>query len=178
MGHPSHISWNVELHFNDFFISRIGFSSGPPSVANTTIGFVLPSGVLAIEENKSKFKIHHKTHVTWWCLYKAIEFNSGSSVVTKWNIASDAAKSFHTVGWLAPVIIREKFILQNVWLQTLDWDDPVPVDTIIDKWRKFEAKLSAVQSVSCTAFKIRPSVLMLQVLMQSLLQRPGFLLDF
>ena len=42
--------------------------------------------------------------------FKTVDFNSGSGVGTKRSIASDAAKSFDPVGWLAPVIIRAKIV--------------------------------------------------------------------
>ena len=42
--------------------------------------------------------------------FKTVDFNSGSGVITKRTIASDAAKLFDPVGWLAPVIIRAKML--------------------------------------------------------------------
>ena len=42
------------------------------------------------------------------------------SVVTKRNILSDIAKLFDPLGWLAPVLITAKIIMQDLWISKYD----------------------------------------------------------
>ncbi|XP_011705856.1 PREDICTED: uncharacterized protein LOC105461064, partial [Wasmannia auropunctata] len=45
--------------------------------------------------------------------------------VTKRAVLSETARLFDPLGWLAPVIIGAKILIQSAWLQHLDWDQPV-----------------------------------------------------
>ncbi|XP_024870700.1 uncharacterized protein LOC112453905, partial [Temnothorax curvispinosus] len=45
---------------------------------------------------------------------------------TKRHVLAETARLFDPLGWLAPVIIRAKILIQSAWLQQLDWDTPLP----------------------------------------------------
>ena len=66
--------------------------------------------------------------------------------VTKRSVASDAAKLFDPIGWISPVIIRAKILLQNLWLLRLDWDDEIP-EELAASWLEFKAELSALTTL-------------------------------
>lgn len=42
---------------------------------------------------------------------------------------SEIAKPYDPVGWLFPTIIVEKLLIQQLWIQELDWDEPVSKPT-------------------------------------------------
>ena len=44
--------------------------------------------------------------------------------VTKRVIVSDVAKVFDVLGWLSPVTVKMKILLQRLWEAKVDWDDP------------------------------------------------------
>ncbi|XP_077280500.1 uncharacterized protein LOC143907531 [Temnothorax americanus] len=46
--------------------------------------------------------------------------------LTKRRVLSETARFFDPLGWLAPVVIRAKILIQSAWLQKLDWDDLLP----------------------------------------------------
>ena len=46
--------------------------------------------------------------------------------ITKRVLVSDIAKTFDVLGWFSPSLIKVKILLQQVWEQRVDWDDPVP----------------------------------------------------
>ncbi|XP_029157331.1 uncharacterized protein LOC114929816 [Nylanderia fulva] len=45
---------------------------------------------------------------------------------TKRRVLSETARLFDPLGWLAPVVIRAKILIQTTWLQGLDWDAQLP----------------------------------------------------
>ncbi|XP_070064363.1 uncharacterized protein [Drosophila virilis] len=54
--------------------------------------------------------------------------------VSKREVLSQIAKLFDPAGWLGPVIIRAKIFKQEIWLQELGWDDPLP-ESLLTKTR-------------------------------------------
>ncbi|XP_011858557.1 PREDICTED: uncharacterized protein LOC105556094 [Vollenhovia emeryi] len=44
---------------------------------------------------------------------------------TKRSVLSQTARLFDPLGWLAPIVIRAKLLVQTAWLQRLDWDAPL-----------------------------------------------------
>ena len=68
-----------------------------------------------------------------------------SEVVTKRILVSDIAKVFDVLGWFAPATVAMKILLQRVWEERVDWDDPVPeeLQRIWHQWR------SELPSLTC-----------------------------
>ncbi|KMQ84705.1 gag-pol protein [Lasius niger] len=46
--------------------------------------------------------------------------------VTKRSILAQTAQLFDPLGWLTPIVIYAKIIIQSAWLLGLDWDTPLP----------------------------------------------------
>ncbi|XP_050338255.1 uncharacterized protein LOC126764636 [Bactrocera neohumeralis] len=55
---------------------------------------------------------------------------------TKRAILSDIAKLFDPLGWLAPIIVTAKMIMQHIWLEGTQWDEFVS-PTTLDRWHTF-----------------------------------------
>ena len=51
------------------------------------------------------------------------------------------------MGWLAPVVIVAKILLQKLWLQKLEWDQPLPPD-LIQEWHDLSYKLPILSHIS------------------------------
>src|SRR5205823_2305472 len=66
---------------------------------------------------------------------------------TKRQILSAIAKIFDPLGWLSPVTVRAKILLQELWKISLDWDTPVPTN-IHNQWKKYCEELCLLQSFS------------------------------
>ncbi|XP_049884462.1 uncharacterized protein LOC126379650 [Pectinophora gossypiella] len=62
--------------------------------------------------------------------------NSTNTKVTKRYIMSNSFKIFDPLGLLSPCVILPKIMLQQLWLQKIDWDQPVP-DDINNAWHEF-----------------------------------------
>lgn len=52
-----------------------------------------------------------------------------SAKATKRQVLSSVAKLFDPTGWLSPVIIRSKILIQQLWLEGSDWDEPISPDS-------------------------------------------------
>lgn len=47
---------------------------------------------------------------------------------TKRKLLSEIFKIFDPLGWISPVIIAVKILIQKLWLLNLDWDEELPND--------------------------------------------------
>ncbi|XP_066600038.1 uncharacterized protein [Prorops nasuta] len=66
--------------------------------------------------------------------------------MTKREILSCTARLFDPLGWLAPVLIRAKILLQDLWMLKIDWDTPLPPD-ILKRWNSYCGALSGVTEI-------------------------------
>lgn len=69
-----------------------------------------------------------------------------TKTVTKRVITSEAARIFDPQGYLAPVTIRAKVCIQELWRKRSAWDEPVPPE-MEAKWSQYCAELSAVEQI-------------------------------
>ncbi|XP_046478628.1 uncharacterized protein [Neodiprion pinetum] len=60
---------------------------------------------------------------------------------TKRAILSEIARLYDPLGFLAPIIIKAKVIMQELWLEKLGWDDQL-APTQLHKWTVFRADLT------------------------------------
>ncbi|XP_076659893.1 uncharacterized protein LOC143363181 [Halictus rubicundus] len=65
---------------------------------------------------------------------------------TKRAVLSGTAQLFDPLGWVAPVTIVAKVLMQSLWLLKIDWDSPLPdKEELI--WQKFQQQLPALRAV-------------------------------
>ncbi|XP_072400227.1 uncharacterized protein [Diabrotica undecimpunctata] len=64
-----------------------------------------------------------------------------SGAVTRRVILSIVAKCFDPVGFLSPVILLGKLLVQKVWTLRVGWDDPVTDITVLTEWNTFLKEL-------------------------------------
>ncbi|XP_037827650.1 uncharacterized protein LOC119615720 [Lucilia sericata] len=67
--------------------------------------------------------------------------------ITKRQILSSIAKLFDPAGWLAPIVIRAKILLQQLWLEKLQWDEEVSQDSL-QNWNTLVQDLQKVETIS------------------------------
>lgn len=61
--------------------------------------------------------------------------------LTKRSTLSRIALIFDLLGFMGPVILIGKLIMQELWLLKIDWDESVPMD-LDTRWRQYEQQLS------------------------------------
>ncbi|XP_024874739.1 uncharacterized protein LOC112456441 [Temnothorax curvispinosus] len=66
---------------------------------------------------------------------------------TKRSILSTIARIFDPLGWMAPVVITAKILMQQLWLLRCEWDNVIPED-LLRKWRDFYFQLPLLKQIS------------------------------
>lgn len=66
---------------------------------------------------------------------------------TKRQILSTIARLYDPLGWVIPVTVSAKIIMQHLWRLQISWDAPAP-DSILVKWQQFYTKLSYLNDIS------------------------------
>jgi hypothetical protein len=66
---------------------------------------------------------------------------------TKRKVLSKIAQLFDPHGWLSPVTIRAKMLLQEIWLLKIGWDDPLP-PSLAHQWSQFMDQLEDISIIS------------------------------
>nr|XP_034194844.1 uncharacterized protein LOC117611069 [Osmia lignaria] len=66
---------------------------------------------------------------------------------TKRLVLSEVAQLFDPLGFVAPIIIRAKLLIQELWLQELSWDDILPLH-ITQQWLRIREDLTSLAKLS------------------------------
>lgn len=96
-------------------------------------------------------KVIIKTLGMYWNI-RADVFNFGvenmstSDKITKRVMLSKMCKTFDPMGWLSPVTIRLKVLLQELWRKKIEWDDVVPVEIARD-WKNIGEELLEIEEI-------------------------------
>ena len=68
--------------------------------------------------------------VLWVVQYDEFSFRYSPPPVefkfTKRNVLKKTASVFDPLGLLAPLIVRAKVLMQEAWMEALDWDEDLP----------------------------------------------------
>lgn len=72
---------------------------------------------------------------------------SQESGKTKRELLSTIAKFYDPLGWVTPVLVTAKMLLQRLWSLKCDWDDEVPAP-VMAEWSLLHAGLPALERLS------------------------------
>ncbi len=70
-----------------------------------------------------------------------------SSPITKRRMLSEVAKVFDPLGFVAPITIQEKLMIQQLWQQGINWDDEIPSE-LSSQYVTFRKELSLLSKFS------------------------------
>lgn len=68
------------------------------------------------------------------------------AALSKRMLLSEIARLFDPLGWLSPVLIFAKIMMQNLWLSGIDWDSPVNEDHS-NAWNVFRSSLTDLEKI-------------------------------
>lgn len=69
-----------------------------------------------------------------------------SKPITKRTILSRITQLFDPEGFIAPLIVQAKLLVQQLWIAKLTWDQPVPIE-IEKNWRSFWSSIKKVEQI-------------------------------
>ncbi|XP_058827202.1 uncharacterized protein LOC131687165 [Topomyia yanbarensis] len=75
---------------------------------------------------------------------------------TKRKILSSISQLFDPLGLIAPVVIRGKMLMQELWLLHCDWDDSVP-DIVQEKWNQYQQQLPKIAEYTVDRYAFLPN---------------------
>ncbi|XP_075150517.1 uncharacterized protein LOC142224622 [Haematobia irritans] len=70
-----------------------------------------------------------------------------NELCTKRDVLSTIARFFDPCGWLAPVIVVAKLVMQQIWLDQIGWDDPLKPMTRMN-WKSFVKNTPCIDTIS------------------------------
>lgn len=76
---------------------------------------------------------------------------SPEGILTKRTLLSTIAKTFDPLGWLSPITIKHKIIMQKLWKYQLEWDEKVPPD-ISCEWTELTEDMVFVKDIKIPRF--------------------------
>ncbi|XP_055623288.1 uncharacterized protein LOC129766713 [Toxorhynchites rutilus septentrionalis] len=80
-----------------------------------------------------------------------VQPSTNEGIWTKRKIFSAIAKLYDPLGLVSPVVAWAKIKMQQLWLSTFDWDDPIS-DDIARKWEEFAAQLTLLKGYKVPRF--------------------------
>ncbi|XP_075162729.1 uncharacterized protein LOC142235359 [Haematobia irritans] len=83
-------------------------------------------------------------------IFYRVRLNS-SSLATKRMVLSDVARVFDPLGLVSPVTVKFKILFQELWLQNLGWDDPLP-ERLAAIWHKYRCDLTNLDNLRLRRF--------------------------
>ncbi|XP_018358679.1 PREDICTED: uncharacterized protein LOC108758300 [Trachymyrmex cornetzi] len=106
----------------------------------------ITGSIIPIEENSTVLSLGLSWHPTT-DTFRFIHHPTQTETVTKRIILSTIARLFDPLGFLSPIIIRAKILMQEVWTLRLDWDDAVPATTT-NRWLSLVNDLQNLSTLS------------------------------
>ena len=89
----------------------------------------------------------HPSHDTLSIRGPSIPLEDAETSWTKRTVLSEVARLFDPLGWLAPVLIRAKIILQDLWLAGVDWDDAIS-NELAQRWLELRRELRTLDTIT------------------------------
>ncbi|XP_075150747.1 uncharacterized protein LOC142224855 [Haematobia irritans] len=109
--------------------------------------YLVDAQLLAFVEASNSKPLGVRWNAQLDAFYFAVEPIAKRCGYTKREVLSAIAKLFDPVGWLGPVIIVAKIIMQKVWLYRVGWDEILPSATA-SEWEKFVDSYPDVNSIN------------------------------
>ena len=121
------------------------YSTYPPLLESIAINKRAQDSIISLDDCNTKI-LGLQWNVTDDNFSFSARSNSNSRF-TKRLVLSEVAQIFDPLGFLSPVIIRAKTLLQELWLHKLNWDDPLP-SQVTSNWLTIREDLQGLARLS------------------------------
>ncbi|XP_045459596.1 uncharacterized protein LOC123670134 [Melitaea cinxia] len=81
------------------------------------------------------------------CFEYTVNLPEPKQPVTKRHILSEIAKLYDPLGWIAPVVVIAKIIMQKLWKSGLEWDEPID-NILLAEWNRYRENLAYIKNLS------------------------------
>ncbi|XP_055307290.1 uncharacterized protein LOC129571509 [Sitodiplosis mosellana] len=75
-----------------------------------------------------------------------LSLKNHSNPFTKRLLLSEISSMFDPLGWICPVVISAKILVQKLWEKNVDWDEIVPKE-IAEKWLEIKSELHLINDI-------------------------------
>ena len=72
---------------------------------------------------------------------------TGNSITTKRELLQESSRVFDPIGIAAPITIQAKLLIQKIWTQHIEWDEPLGTD-LLSEWQKIAKDLHQLHRFS------------------------------
>ena len=69
------------------------------------------------------------------------------NLITKREVLQECSKIYDPIGFLGPVTVRAKILMQELWRKGIAWDEPLPPDLQM-KWKELATELEIIMSIA------------------------------
>lgn len=88
----------------------------------------------------------------WWntatdTFHYRVKIDHERERITKRNILSRIAEIYDPLGWIGPLVVRAKIILQRLWQMNKDWDEDITGETCT-MWIHWKAQIKLIENIS------------------------------
>jgi hypothetical protein len=78
-------------------------------------------------------------------VFKA-KITKNEKIITKRQVLSEIASLYDPLGWLSPILIKPKILMQDIWINGCAWDEPLP-QYLQTQWLNFKEQLSDISQI-------------------------------
>ncbi|XP_073823930.1 uncharacterized protein [Musca autumnalis] len=107
---------------------------------------LLSEKLLEIEDESSAKTLGIRWNAKSDFFYFSVKPIQMKSNFTKREVLSIIASLFDPAGWLGPVIVVAKMLMQDIWSEGIGWDEVVPAK-ILHKWEQFVADYLSLNNI-------------------------------
>ena len=137
------------------------FLSNSKEVINNIPESDRTEGVKEIDLDLDKLPLERTLGVQWCVESDSFEFNIvlQDKPCSRRRILSTVSSVYDPIGFVAPLMLQGKAILQELCGLNLDWDEPVPEEAKMkwERWRMELMKLQSILDVTSQATSVKSS---------------------
>lgn len=125
-------------------MNQAGFNLRKWSTNCEELRKIVPESQQELKTDKDKIKLLGSTLDVFEI---DLKLNINFQPKSKRELLSEVASLYDPLGWIAPVVIKAKIVLQQLWKQNLGWDDNLS-PTTTGEWMKLKNEAMHIELVS------------------------------
>lgn len=107
---------------------------------------LLNENFLKLEDESCAKALGIRWNATSDSFYFSVKRLEIKSSFTKREVLSMIAQLFDPAGWLAPIVVTAKILMQRIWLDEIDWDDCIPPHSL-HSWQTFLQEYANIANI-------------------------------